>query len=270
MKLYLLAFLLLTFSFASAQDSTRVEVKGKIIIDSPDLEGITIFNSSSNKGAITDKKGMFTIDAMLNDKISVSALQFKDFNVVVAKEVIDSKQMNVYLIEQVNKLDEVVILPYNLTGFLKDDVTNVETYNPDMDAIYFGVNDISFYEFADDEYSKVENLAAMSQNEKIRYQADGMAILGGLVGLLFKKKDNNKRDATVSTEQEFATLGDIYNHDYYTVNFKVPEDQVEAFIAYVEVNDFDVTLLKKGKEMQLIEHLNAQSQEFLKATVEKE
>lgn len=270
MKSYLIAFLLLTFSFASAQDSTRVEIKGKIIIDSPDVEGITVYNSSSNRGTITDEKGEFTIKAMLNDKISVAALQFKDFNVVVAQEIIDFKQMNVYLVEQVNKLDEVVILPYNLTGVLKEDVSSVKTFNANMDAIYFGVDDISLYEFADDSYSKVDNLAAMSQNERIRYQADGMAILGGLVGLIFKKKDKKNRNNNSTEPIEVLALSDVYNHDYYTLNFKIPEDQVEAFIAFVETSDFDSTLLDNGKEMELIEHLNSESKKFLKTTIEKD
>ena len=139
-----------------------------------------------------------------------------------------------------------------------------------MDAIYFGVDDISLYEFADDSYSKVDNLAAMSQNERIRYQADGMAILGGLVGLIFKKKDKKSRNNNSTESLEVLALSDIYNHDYYTQNFKIPEDQVEAFIAFVETSDFDSTLLENGKEMELIEHLNSESKIFLKTTIEKD
>ncbi|WP_289046639.1 carboxypeptidase-like regulatory domain-containing protein [uncultured Olleya sp.] len=269
MKLKLLAFFTLIVGFSYAQDSTRVEITGKIIIDSPDLEGITVYNSSSNRGAVTDQKGEFKIKVMLNDRINVSALQFKDFNVVIAQEVIENKQMNVYLVEQVNKLDEVVILPYDLTGVLNEDVANVKTFNPDLDAIYFGVNDISFYEFSNDEYSKVENLAAMNQNERIRYQADGMAIIGGLVNLIFKKKDKKKSSAEIQTIETSKDLSDMYKHEYYTVNFKIPEDQVEAFIAFVQKNNFDTDLLVKGKEMQLIEHLNGQSKQFLKTSIEK-
>jgi len=242
MKSFFYLFFVFAIGFAQAQtqDSTRITINGKIIVDSPDLEGITVYNSSSNKGTVTNKKGEFTIKAMLNDKINVSALQFKDFNVAVAQEVIDSKVMNVYLVEEVNKLDEVVILPYDLTGVLEEDVANVNTVNPDMNAIYFGINDISAYEFADDQYSKVENLAAMTPNERI------------------------------TTKEESKSLGDTYKPDYFIINFKIPEDQVEAFIVYVETNNFDTKLLSKGQEMQLIEHLNNQSQQFLKLSVEKD
>jgi len=268
MKSYIIAFFLLALSFANAQDSTRVELKGKVIVASPDLEGITVYNSSSNKGTVTNADGEFTISAKLNDKISISALQFKDFTVLVAQEVLDSKQMNVFLVEQINKLDEVVILPYDLSGVLEEDIANVETFNPDLDAIYFGIGDISLYEFADDEYSKVENLAAMSQNDRLRYQANGMLILGSLVDLIFSKKNKNKKE-TKEVLYQSASLSDTYNHKYFTDNFNIPEAKVEAFMVYVESNNFDVNLLNKGNEMQLIEHLNTQSKTFLKEKVEK-
>lgn len=271
MKLYIFSFLLIAFSFSQghAQDSTRVELKGKVIVDSPDLEGITIYNSSSNKGTITNQNGEFTIKAMLNDKISISALQFKDFTVLVAQDVIDSKQMNVFLVEKVNKLDEVVILAYDLSGVLEEDIANVETFNPDLDAIYFGVGDISAYEFADDQYSKVENIAAMNQNDRLRYQANGMILLESLVDLIFRKK-GKKAAGKNNTDNQLASLDDAFNHEYYITNFKIPADKVEAFIAYVQTNNFDVNLLKKTNEMQLIQHLNDQSKVFLNTDVEKE
>ena len=174
---YFLSFFFLFFTYTLfAQDSTRVEVKGKIIVNTPDIEGVTIYNVSSNKGTVTDANGEFKLNVMLNDKVEISALQFKDFSLVVTQSIVKNKQMTVFLVEQINKLDEVVILPYDLTGVLKEDIQSVEVFNPDLDAIYFGVNDISVYQFSDDQYSKVENLAMMNQNDRIRYQANGVAI----------------------------------------------------------------------------------------------
>jgi len=173
--------------------------------------------------------------------------------------------------QRINKLDEVVILPYDLTGVLKEDIESVEVFNPDMDAIYFGVDDISVYEFSDDQYSKVENYAAMNQNDRIRYQANGVAIVEGLVNLIFKPKKKSKNTNTETEKIPTQTLADKYQHDYYTKNFNIPEEQVEAFIAFVQKNDFDVSLLEKGNEMQLIEDLNKRSKKFLRENpVEKE
>lgn len=261
---YFLSFFFLFFTYTLfAQDSTRVEVKGKIIVNTPDIEGVTVYNVSSNKGTVTDANGEFKLNVMLNDKVEISALQFKDFSLVVTQSIVKNKQMTVFLVEQINKLDEVVILPYDLTGVLKEDIQSVEVFNPDLDAIYFGVNDISVYQFSDDQYSKVENLAMMNQNDRIRYQANGVAIIEGLVNLIFKpkKKDKSatKQEALISKK----TLSKVYDHQYYTTNFKIPEAQVEAFIVYVESNNFDTSLLDKNNEMQLIEHLNKKSKAFL-------
>ncbi len=261
---YFLSFFFLFFTYTLfAQDSTRVEVKGKIIVNTPDIEGVTVYNVSSNKGTITDANGEFKLNVMLNDKVEISALQFKDFSLVVTQSIVKNKQMTVFLVEQINKLDEVVILPYDLTGVLKEDIQSVEVFNPDLDAIYFGVNDISVYQFSDDQYSKVENLAMMNQNDRIRYQANGVAIIEGLVNLIFKPKKKDKSTTKQEALISKKTLSKVYDHQYYTKNFKIPEAQVEAFIVYVESNNFDTSLLDKNNEMQLIEHLNKKSKAFL-------
>ena len=55
--------LLLTFLMSSnlviSQINSRVEVTGKIVVDSEDKFGITVFNKSSKQGSITDEKGEF-------------------------------------------------------------------------------------------------------------------------------------------------------------------------------------------------------------------
>jgi len=95
---------ILTFFFflciASAQEVERIEIEGKIIVEVEDIEGITVYNTSSNKGTITDAKGVFKIKVALNDKIEVSALQFQDFDVKISQDVINSKEITVYLVEQ--------------------------------------------------------------------------------------------------------------------------------------------------------------------------
>ena len=98
MKYFLSLSLFFFTIFSLAQDSTRVAVKGKIIVDTPDIEGVTVFNISSNKGTITDEKGEFTLQVMLNDKVEVSALQFKDFSLTVTESIIKNKQMTIIFV----------------------------------------------------------------------------------------------------------------------------------------------------------------------------
>ena len=45
----------------NAQTFNIQEVSGKIIVESSDIGGITVFNKSSNNGTITDDNGEFVI-----------------------------------------------------------------------------------------------------------------------------------------------------------------------------------------------------------------
>lgn len=255
----------------SAQEIERIEIEGKIIVEVEDIEGVTVYNTSSNKGTITDTEGKFKIKVALNDKIEVSALQFQDFEVKISQEVLDSKQITVYLVEQVNKLDEVVILPYGLTGTLSEDIASVEVFNPDLDAIYFGVNDITAYEFSDDYHSGVDNIAIGNQNDRIRYQLNGMAILEGLFSLLKSKNKTKKTEEGISNEEEVEIdLTDKFGQDYFVKNYNIPESKVQEFILYLENKGLEPSLLEDKNEINLTDYLVKESKQFLSTISEKE
>lgn len=264
MKLNLLLFLSLSISICSfAQDTNRIEISGKIIVNSEDLENVTIYNSSSNKGTLTDANGKFKIKVALFDILEVHALQFQDFTVTVDQNIIDSKKATIFLVEKVNKLDEILILPYDLTGDLSLDMESVRTFNPDLDAIYFGIADNSAYEFPDDNKSEIVNIAAQDPNA-IQYQLDGAALIQYLVKPLFKTREE-KQEQRLNEQKNLSTTGlrDYYSNHYITDNFNIPEAQVGEFITYVESHGLDYSMLNEGKEMQFLEFLNQKSKEFL-------
>ncbi|SDB53756.1 CarboxypepD_reg-like domain-containing protein [Flavobacteriaceae bacterium MAR_2010_188] len=260
MKKSLLIVLLLTTTFLFAQQTNRVEITGKVVVESNDIEGITVFNSSSNNGTITNENGEFVISAQLNDKIEFAAIQFKDFDIVVDETVINTKQMTVYLVEQVNKLDEVLILPYKLTGNLDTDVASVRTFNPDIDAIYFGINHSSDYEFSEDNRSAVENEAMHSQSDPafrngLNIKNIGVLLISSILSSSNDKKDNN--------QVEESALKRKYNIDFISTNFDIPRNQVDEFIAYVEANGLNDELMKDEQEIELLQFLYSKRDEFI-------
>lgn len=265
-RLLLFTLLFSSFFTISAQDVERIEISGKIVVDSNDLEGITVYNSSSNKGTVTDENGKFLLNVALNDIVEFRALQFQDFTVTIDENIIKSKKMTVFLVEKVNKLDEVVILPYDLTGNLAVDIESVRTFNPNMDAIYFGIQNFSDYEFPDDYKSKVENIAMRGPGNDIRYQADAIAIIGMLLKPLFKS-DKSKKENVKDKVPDIPTSGlrDYYSSQYILTNFEIPKDKIDEFIAFVENNGLDYNLLKAGKEMQFLEFLTQKSKQFLES-----
>jgi len=259
--LYLL-LLIMPLSMVTAQTIKRVEISGKIVVENSDLENITIYNSSSKKGTLTDESGMFTINVALNDIIEVRALLFQDFTVTIDDNIIKTKSMTVFLVEKVNKLDEIIILPYDLTGNLLVDIESVRTFNPDLDAIYFGLANMNDYEFPDDYKSQVVNIAMPGTGNNIQYGFNVIGLVDLFLRPIFKSNKNNGRNEALSATT-YDDFTDHYSTKFLVENFNIPEPKVEAFIKYVEDEGLDYSLLNSGKEFLFLEFISEKSKEFL-------
>lgn len=106
----------------SALNAQTSDINGTVIADE-DLEGIHIINRTAGKFTITNESGGFVIPVKLNDTIIISALKYKPETRIITQNSLDSKTLTVYLSENVNALDEVIIGKV-LTGDLLSDVQN--------------------------------------------------------------------------------------------------------------------------------------------------
>ncbi len=254
-----------------AQEVERVKVKGRIVVSTDDKEGVTVYNTSSNQGTVTDEKGEFEIQVTLNDIVEFGALQFEDFKITVTEDILRSKMLTVILVEEVNKLDEVVLLPFGLTGNINADLENVRTYNVSLDYVYFGLDHIEDFEFSADFNTKAENVAFNENNPRV----DNMLNVVNLAGFIVSQVVDMDKD--VRTEEEraidrtpFKEALDKYSVNYIHTNFDIPLEQVEAFIDYVEEEGIDAELLKKDKELQFLERISQLSKSFLKTKSEND
>lgn len=251
--LLIILFLSLTTSLV-AQNSERVLIKGKVSVNIPEVEGITIYNATTKIGVITDAKGEFEIEVAENDRLDISALLYQNFSVQISNEDIKERNIIIYLIEVLNNLDEVVVLRYGLTGFISKDIEDVQLIKPV--TMSFNLDDYQNLEMPDDQFSSVQNIAT---NKGEYYNMIDGRELFKLVSKLFTKKKKDK----VTITEVIVPFEVKYTNSFYTENFKIPEDKVQAFIAYVENNDFDYQLLLPAKEMQLLELLHLKSKAFL-------
>lgn len=248
----------------SAQEVYRVEVNGQIIADYPDLEGVTVFNTSSNNGTITDIEGKFTITVALNDRIEISALQFEKFSLVVSEDIIKAGSMTIFLVERINKLNEVLILPYGLSGNLATDVNNTKTINPSLDAIYFGMANMNEFEFTDDYKTKVENIAMTP--EHLKYGAD----LNELVSVILRPLFRKDRGISLGNSEMSQQLVNSKSVEFLMKRLNIPKADIEHFVAFVEDNNFDLTLLEEGKEFEFLDKLISQSKIYQTQRIEKD
>ncbi|MCK8481254.1 carboxypeptidase-like regulatory domain-containing protein [Psychroserpens algicola] len=268
-KITLVLLTLLSIS-VTAQRFQRVEVNGKIIVEGNDVEGITVFNTSSNKGVITNENGEFTLEVALNDFIEIRALQYQNFDLQVSQAIIDSKRMRIFLIEEINKLDEILVLTKGLSGELKTDVATVKTFNPKLDALYFGIKKLDEYEFSDDLRSEVNNDAMHSQSQTMVNGLNVVNVVDQLLIPLFRSKVKDKESKGIPNVPVSAVKY-YFGSEFIIDNFNIPEHRVEEFIQYVEDDKtFDFALLNYGNELEFLELLNKKSKAFLKVNSEKD
>jgi len=131
MKNYLLALSLLFISFGYSQvDENEEEVKQlKAIIlnaqtDQP-MESVHVVNLNQVVGTISNEKGEFNIPAKVNDTLYFTFLGFKSQKVRVTNDMFKFKDTKISLTELAYALEEVIVRPYSLTGYLEIDVKNL-------------------------------------------------------------------------------------------------------------------------------------------------
>lgn len=262
MKLLLSFLILLTSLSAVSQGIARENIIGKVIVEGSDLEGITIYNTSSNKGTVTNKQGEFMIAVAVNDVLKIRALIYQNIDVVVNQAVLDSKKMSIYLIEEMFMLDEVAVPDRDLSGNIVADATRVEPLNPKPDVFYFGVPYTDIYSLTDDSDSQVRHLDRSDQGKTMVHGLDVVNIVDQLLIPLFRSKVKNKEEVGVP-EVPVENIKHYLGSDFIVENFEIPEHRVEEFIRYVEDDTFDLDLLNYGNEIKFLDLLSKKSESFL-------
>lgn len=131
-----LLFLLLVCSFwgFSQEETTTQETRDfeALVINaqtSTPLESVHVVNLNQVVGTITNDKGEFTIPAAVNDTLYFSYLGFKSQKIRVTNDMFKFKDTKVSLTELAYALEEVIVRPYQLTGYLEIDVKNLPINN---------------------------------------------------------------------------------------------------------------------------------------------
>ncbi len=136
--LFTLSFI---FSFFVFGQETETVLKAKVTNaqDEKPLENVHVINLTKIKGAITNKDGDFRIPAQVNDTILFSYLGFKSIKVRVTKDMFTYANTRIGLTELAYALEEVVLKPYQLTGYLEIDVKRL----PIDEAFQYSISGLS-------------------------------------------------------------------------------------------------------------------------------
>lgn len=131
MRIYTtLVILFLMASGSFAQEKENHIVTGNVLNAANDLplENVNLVNLNQVKGTTTNSEGYFEITAAVNDTLYFSYLGFKTIQVRVTNDWIKYGSVKVKMTEIGIALEEVVIKPIQLTGYLEIDAKNIPIY----------------------------------------------------------------------------------------------------------------------------------------------
>ena len=165
-----------------------VELTGIITNPNYTVSDILVVNINSKKSTITDIKGFFSIEVKLQDTLQFSAVNYRKKEIVITDEILNQKTIQVDLEEKIVNLDEVVILPHNLTGKVALDIKIFDT-KPVITSSSLGL--------------PKANINVKTKNERLLFEADdgklikfyGIAATINVTKLLNKISGRTKKSA---------------------------------------------------------------------------
>ena len=89
------------------------------------MESVHVLNLNMVEGTTTDKKGNFEIRTQVNDTLYFSYLGYKSLKVAVTQDMIKFGNSKFQITQLAYALEEIILRPYQLTGYLDIDVRNV-------------------------------------------------------------------------------------------------------------------------------------------------
>tara|TARA_B100001778_G_C18525555_1_gene600978 strand:+ start:249 stop:1010 length:762 start_codon:yes stop_codon:yes gene_type:complete len=122
----IIIFITLTISTLTFCQEQSESVKGNVQSETSKtiLQNVHVLNLSKVKGTITNSKGEFEINAKVNDTLYFSYIGYKPLKIIVTNDLIRFDDNTIELTELAFALEEIIIKPYQLTGYLEIDVKN--------------------------------------------------------------------------------------------------------------------------------------------------
>ena len=264
MKPSLIILLLLFPLLTLAQQLERVEVLGNITAPAgEDVEEISVYNISSEKGTVSNAKGEFKLKVAEHDRIRITALQFQSFTIIITAEDISSRELLVYLNPNVNQLEEVTVRSTDLSGIAELDVKRIKTsvYNPDLDLSYVALE--FGYNFENDGQIGVTGNAAEDALGNNSFSIANLDFIK-LMELFFPRKNRSVSEVNDSNRFMPKVLLDRYGKDYIAEKFDIPYEKINEFVYFTEENGLIASLLSAENEILLLEFLLVQSEVYKK------
>lgn len=258
----LFCLLLLLPVIAIAQKTPRKILAGRVVADSLKVESLTVFNTTSRIGAVTDDNGDFTIYARPTDTLLFSGISVRDAKLVLKPEhFAQGNRLIIQLNVDVTVIDEVVIKANVLTGDLESDSRKTKTKN------ITGAMDSEMLIKTDSTLRPKANPNGALPSNVVGSQLTGVNFIE-VYDLIFKKKSKKKDKGQIYAADSGKTFSENvkerFTHHFFTKMLKIPNDEIGLFLGYCDKGEETAWMLNPKYEFELTDYLVTQSSEYLK------
>lgn len=232
---------------------TQGELRGRILAAEAGVTNVHILNLSANEATISDAQGYFTIPANAGDTVLLSAIRYQRKTFQVDAEMLRASLLTIEMEPFVNELDEVVLYPYNLTGDLDQDLTNVPVEET-VTASSLGLPNA---------HAKVK-----TQAERKLFEAttgSGLIPLNPVLNAISGRTRMLKRRlARDRAYQQTEQVRSRYPDSLFVKELGIPQIRIPDFMYFCEVDPGFGSLAASGDRLRMWEFLEGKSLEYRK------
>ncbi len=271
---------LLFFLFVSCAGLCQenvVMLKGKVQTTSNDVADVLIVNLNTKESTITDSEGVFKIQVKLNDTLQLSAVQFISKKVLITDAVLIQRMIFVDLIENVVRLNEVTVTPYNLTGKIDLDIERLNV-KPSTSAISLGLPNSEITVMSQQERlllvaDRGKFTRFMTAEEKLKEQGllgfftigvivNPEKIINRLSGRTKMLKEMVSSDKDLKLEHQITS---VFSKATISKELEIPKENVDGFLSFcMAQNDFPKES-DGTNALEIWEYLTTKSKEYKKS-----
>ncbi len=246
---YFAVFFILVFSaVVSAQTTTVQKISGKIVNDYnlETLSNVNIVNLNKVRASSSDDKGAFQIEATANDTLLFSLVGFQSIRVRVTNDWIKNATATIQLTESAIALEEVVIQPYVLTGYLEVDTKLIpvrENYRYSISGLQHG------YEAGEYAPGAFGNVLGSIFNP-----ADMLYNFFGKKPRELNKLKEFKRDSNMRT-----MLASKYDHETIAALLGITKNEIPEILARCNYSE---SFVATANDLQIMDAINECYEEY--------
>ncbi|MDP3312102.1 hypothetical protein [Lutibacter sp.] len=246
MKIKLLSIFIgfIIFFNANSQEK-RILIEGKIFSSKNPAISVHIVNLNSSFGTISYARGEFEIPVKLNDTLLFSSIEFEIKKILITKNHIQANYIEIHLISSTTNLKEIFLK--GLIGTLSADIHLTPKDTVLKHSFVFKLSDLD-KELPPDKGFKDAPFAGLFPP---------LPPLATIPDFAYEAEQREKRE--LKRKKDFPNLiKSRLGIRYFTETLKIPEDNINHFLAYCE-NRNVVALFYDKKLLELIEIIAEES-----------